>query len=74
MHNTDCTQTASTEGLGANVQELTTSGIWSLDQSQLRNVLNFKPSVDGRRSPVVACWDSDHWFAGSNPIRGMFHH
>ena len=23
-------------------------------------------------SPVIACWSSDHWVAGSNP--GMFHH
>ena len=26
----------------------------------------------GRRSPVVACWASDHWVAGSNPLRGSF--
>ena len=25
-------------------------------------------------SPEVACWTSDHWVAGSNPLRGMFHH
>ena len=26
----------------------------------------------GRRSPAVACWTSDHWVAGSNPLRGSF--
>ena len=28
-------------------------------------------------SPEVACWLSDHWVDGSNPLhmlRGMFHH
>ena len=28
----------------------------------------------GRRSPVVACWASDHWVASSNPLRGKFRH
>ena len=28
----------------------------------------------GRRSPVVACWVSDHWVASSNPLRGKFRH
>ena len=28
----------------------------------------------GRGTPAVACWTSDHWVAGSNPLRGMFHH
>ena len=28
----------------------------------------------GRRSPAVACWDSDHWVASSNPLRGKFRH
>ena len=27
-----------------------------------------------RRSPVVACWASDHWVASSNPLRGKFRH
>ena len=26
------------------------------------------------RSPVVACWASDHWVASSNPLRGKFRH
>ena len=25
-------------------------------------------------SPVVVCWTSDQWVAGSNPLGGMFHH
>ena len=29
-------------------------------------------SVGGRRSPAVACWASDHWVVGSNPLRGSF--
>ena len=28
----------------------------------------------GRSRPAVACWTSDHWVAGSNPLKGMFHH
>ena len=28
----------------------------------------------GRRSPVVACWASDHWVASSNPLRGKIRH
>ena len=28
----------------------------------------------GRRSPAVACWASDHWVTGLNPLGGMFHH
>ena len=28
----------------------------------------------GRRSPAVACWASDHWVDGSNPLRGKFRH
>ena len=28
----------------------------------------------GRRSPVVACWASDHWVASSNPLGGKFRH
>ena len=31
-------------------------------------------SFGGRRSPAVACWASDHWVAGSNPLRGKFRH
>ena len=30
--------------------------------------------IGGRRSPAVACWDSDHWVASSNPLRGKFRH
>ena len=30
--------------------------------------------LGGRRSPAVACWASDHWVAGSNPLRGKFRH
>ena len=26
----------------------------------------------GRSGPFVACWISDHWVAGSNPLRSMF--
>ena len=28
----------------------------------------------GCGSPAVASWISDHRVAGSNPLRGMFHH
>ena len=31
-------------------------------------------SHGGRRSPVVACWASDHWVASSNLLRGKFRH
>ena len=31
-------------------------------------------ATGGRRSPVVACWASDHWVASSNPLRGKFRH
>ena len=31
-----------------------------------------KGAARGRRSPAVACWASDHWVAGSNPLRGSF--
>ena len=31
-------------------------------------------ALGGRRSPVVTCWDSDHWVASSNPLRGKFRH
>ena len=30
--------------------------------------------MGGRGSPEVVCWASDHWVAGSNPLRGMFYH
>ena len=25
-------------------------------------------SIDGRSSPEVECWISDHWVTGSNPL------
>ena len=30
--------------------------------------------LGGRRSPAVACWASDHWVVGSNPLRVKFRH
>ena len=56
---------------------------------QLSMMLSTRPSVSnsisqcipcvyegGRRtcSPAVACWASDHWVDGSNPLRGKFRH
>ena len=34
--------------------------------------INLHIKEGGHSSPVVACWTSDHWAAGSNPLRGMF--
>ena len=31
-------------------------------------------NMGGRRSPAVACWGSDHWVDGSNPLKGKFGH
>ena len=31
----------------------------------------FYDKVGGRRSPAVACWASDHWVVGSNPLGGQ---
>ena len=46
-------------------------------QFSLREIINgldYIASPGGRRSPVVACWASDHWVASSNPLRGKFRH
>ena len=36
------------------------------------NPMLFSNNINGRRSPAVACWASDHWVASSNPLRGNF--
>ena len=51
---------------------------WQLESLEI--IRHFRPTkptkqyLGGRRSPAVACWASDHWVVGSNPLRGKFRH
>ena len=50
------------------------SSLGIMPEHRSDDLLVFSKSGCGRRSPAVACWASDHWVVGSNPLRGKFRH